>query len=101
MRLRVRPTALAARQIREEARWWRRNRTKAPHLFRSELRRASELIAEYPDAGVIAEDTALLGVRRILLGATQHYLYYRVNETADQIDLLAIWSTSRGEAPRL
>lgn len=50
MRFRVRPTALAARQIRQEAHWWRRNRTKAPKLFREELRKAFALIAEYPES---------------------------------------------------
>jgi plasmid stabilization system protein ParE len=93
------PTPLAARQIREEARWWRRNRTKAPALFRGELRRALKLIGEYPEAGAFAEDTELPDVRRVLLAATQHYLYYRWDVAAERIDVLALWSTHRGAPP--
>jgi plasmid stabilization system protein ParE len=97
--LRVRPTPLAARQIRNEAQWWRRNRPKAPGLFRTELRRAFTLIAEYPEAGAITHDLELPNIRRVVLVATQHYLYYHVNEQLQQIEVLAVWSTHRGEPP--
>jgi len=73
----VKRTPLADRQIRQEARWWRQNRTKAPRLFRDELERAIELIAEYPDAGPLAEDVDLPNVRRILMGGTQHFSWGR------------------------
>ncbi|HKO54585.1 MAG TPA: type II toxin-antitoxin system RelE/ParE family toxin [Thermoanaerobaculia bacterium] len=99
MALRVKPTRLAARQIREEANWWRRNRTKAPNLFREELRRAFKLIADYPEVGAQAEDVELADVRRILLAATQHHLYYRIVGEPKRIEVLAVWSTSLGEAP--
>jgi plasmid stabilization system protein ParE len=98
---RVKPTPLAAQQIRDEARWWRRNRTKAPTLFREELRRAFNLIAEYPEAGALVEDAELANVRRVLLVGTRHYLYYRLNEALGRIEVLAVWSTNRGEMPRL
>jgi plasmid stabilization system protein ParE len=97
--LRVNPTPLAAEQIRKEWHWWRLNRTKAPALFREELRRAFRLIVAYPEIGALAEDVDLPGVRRLLLVGTQHYLYYRVNEIAQRIEVLAVWSTSRGEPP--
>lgn len=70
MAFRVKPTAAAAQQIRNESHWWRRNRTKAPNLFREELRRAFALISEYPEAGAIAEDVELAGVRRVVLVGT-------------------------------
>ncbi len=101
MRLRVKPTPLAAQQIRNESRWWRRNRTKAPKLFQAELRRAFDLIAEYPEAGAQVDDTDLADVRRVLLAGTQHYVYYRLNTAAKRIEVLAVWSTSRGDMPRL
>jgi plasmid stabilization system protein ParE len=99
--LRVKPTPLAARQIRNESRWWRRNRTKAPNLFRDELRRAFALIAEYPEAGAVAEDVELSGVRRVVLVDTQHYVYYRIDRVAQGIEVLAVWSTKFGEPPPL
>jgi plasmid stabilization system protein ParE len=98
---RVKPTPLAAWQIRNESHWWRRNRTKAPNLFRDELRRAFALIADYPEAGAVAEDVELEGVRRIVLVDTQHYVYYRINRTARRIEVLGVWSTKRGEPPPL
>jgi len=98
---RVRPTPLAAQQIRNEAQWWRRNRRKAPNLFRTELRRAFTLIAEYPEAGAITDDLELPNIRRVVLVATQHYLYYQVNEIVQQIEVLAVWSTRRGEPPAI
>ena len=101
MALRVRPTPLAAKQIRRESRWWRTNRPFAPALFRDEVRRAFELVAEHPEIGAAAEDTEIAGVRRVLLAATRHYLYYFVNEADGTIDVLAIWSTSRGDGPGL
>ena len=97
MPFRVKPTPLAARQIRKESHWWRRNRTKAPNLFRDELRRAFALVADYPEAGAVAEDVELEGVRRIVLVDTQHYVYYRINRTARRIEVLAVWGTKRGE----
>jgi plasmid stabilization system protein ParE len=96
---RIAATALAARQIRNESEWWRRNRTKAPNLFRDELRRAFALIADYPEAGALTDDVDLIGLRRVLLVSTQHHIYYRVNTAAKRIEILAVWSTMRGEPP--
>src|SRR5690349_15095425 len=96
---RVKPTTAAAQQIRDESRWWRRNRTKAPSLFRDELRRAFAVIGEYPDEGAVAEDFELTGVRRMVLVDTQHYIYYRVDRAAKRIEVLAVWSTKFGEPP--
>jgi len=53
----------------------------------------------YPESGAMAKDFALTGVRRLLLTATQHYVYYRVNEAERRIDVLAVWGTNRGELP--
>jgi plasmid stabilization system protein ParE len=99
--LAVKPTPFAAAQIRNESRWWRTNRTKAPTLFRDELRRVFALISAHPEIGAIAADTDLAGVRRVHLAATHHYLYYRVDHTERRIEVLALRSTSSGEAPVL
>jgi plasmid stabilization system protein ParE len=98
---RVKTTPFAAQQIRNESQWWRRNRNKAPSLFREEMRRAFALIAEYPEAGAIAEDVELTGIRRVLLVDTQHYVYYRVDRSAKRIEVLAVWSTKRGDPPSI
>ena len=101
MSFRVQPTSAAAQQIRDEAYWWRRNRTKAPNLFREELRRAFALVAEYPEAGMITDDVDLAGVRRLVLVRTQHYVYYRVHSVAKRIEVLAVWSTRFGAPPSI
>lgn len=67
-------------------------------MFRDELLRV-QLVAEYPDAGTPAEDIEFHDVRRVLLAGTQHYVYYRLNESAGRIEILAVWSTSRGSPP--
>lgn len=97
MGLRLKTTQVAAQNIRKESRWWRTNRPKAPALFREELGRVFRLIAEYPEVGALADDPDLPEVRRVLLAATQHYLYYRVNDGEHRIEVLAVWSTSREE----
>lgn len=99
MAFRVKLPAMAARQIANEATWWRRNRTKAPNLFRDELRRAFALIAEYPQAGAVTEDVELGDVRRVVMVDTQHYVYYRANGAAKRIEVLAVWSSRYGEPP--
>lgn len=58
-----------------------------------------ELIAAHPEVGAVAADSELAGVRRVHLAATHHYLYYRVDEIKLRIEVLALWSTSRGEGP--
>ncbi len=101
MAFHIKPTVDAGRQIRNQSYWWRRNRTQAPNLFRDELRRAFALIAEYPEAGAIAEEIELAGVRRVVLVDTQHYVYYRVNDAAKRIEILAVWSTKFEASPPL
>ena len=98
--MRVKPTPFASQQIRDESQWWKTNRTYAPHLFQHELRRAFELLAEYPDAGALTDEVPGAGIRRLLLLSTQHYLYYRVIEAEQLIEVLGIWSTRRGDPPR-
>ncbi|HXI14555.1 MAG TPA: type II toxin-antitoxin system RelE/ParE family toxin [Thermoanaerobaculia bacterium] len=97
----VKPTPLAALQIRKESRWWRRHRTKAPNLFREELLWAFELISTHPEVGAVAEDSDLQSVRRVLLAGTHHYLYYRLDEARQIIEVLALWGTSRLEGTGL
>jgi plasmid stabilization system protein ParE len=97
----VKPTPAAAEQIRAEARWWKANRAKAPRLFRDGIHRAFRLLARYPEAGTVADDVELAGVRRVLLVMTQHYLYYRINTLEKRVEVLAVWSTQRGTPPVL
>ena len=90
---------LAAQHIRELETWWRLNRTAAPNAVREELQRVLRLITVTPLIGRRATDVDLENVRRIHISRIWHFLYYRVIEDPERIELVALWSDSRGEGP--
>jgi hypothetical protein len=90
---------LAAQHIRELEIWWRRNRTAAPNAPREELQRVLRLITVTPLIGRRATDVELDNVRRIHIPRIWHFLYYRVRANPERIELLSLWSDSRGEGP--
>jgi hypothetical protein len=90
---------LAARHIRELETWWRLNRTAAPNAVREELQRVLRLLTGTPFLGRRATDVELDNVRRIHISRIWHFLYYRVHDDPERIELLALWSDSRGEGP--
>jgi plasmid stabilization system protein ParE len=89
----VKVTARADSEIREAGAWWRANRDKAPHAFREELQRGFALLAQQPEAGTLATNTKLKGVRRIHLSRIRYFLYYRISPA--QVEVLALWHSSR------
>ena len=97
--LHVEVSALASGQIREAEAWWRVNRTKAPNAIREELERASGLVAAQPHIGTRARNLALVGVRRLHLARIRYDIYYRVTGSAQQLEILAFWHTSRRSTP--
>ncbi|RZT09119.1 Plasmid stabilization system protein ParE [Duganella sp. CF402] len=90
-------THRAAAQIQRLAAWWQLNRPAASDAVSIELERAFALLAISPNLGTFARNAKLAGVRRIHLAKIHHHLYYRVR--ADAVDVLALWHTSRGNAP--
>jgi plasmid stabilization system protein ParE len=90
---------LAARQVREAETWWQANRPKAPGAIRTELERASSLLARQPEIGTRARNVSLPGVRRLHLGRIRYDLYYRVVEAPRRLEILAFWHASRGNEP--
>lgn len=101
-RLSVRFTFRAAGHVREAGRWWQANRTKAPAALREELARALQLVTTQPDAGAIARNVRLRGVRRVLLRRVSYHLYYRLVETPSRgIQVVALWHAGRGDEPDL
>jgi hypothetical protein len=48
----------------------------------------------------LTDEVSAAGIRRLLLVSTQHYLYYRVIDAQQLIEVLGIWSTRRGDPPR-
>jgi len=92
-------SALAARHIRELETWWRRNRPAAANAVREELQRILRFIRITPLAAPRATDVELSNVRRVHIKRIWHFLYYRVLDDPERIELLALWSSSRDEGP--
>ncbi|HKR66525.1 MAG TPA: hypothetical protein VJZ00_22550 [Thermoanaerobaculia bacterium] len=66
---------VARRQIKKLNTWWRKNRTAAPTAVQDELTRAFRLLLNQPRIGPLEPD--------------------------EVIEVLSIWSDSRGERPPL
>jgi plasmid stabilization system protein ParE len=79
--------------------WWRRNRKAAPNAVREELQRILRVLSITPLVGRRATDVDLPDVRRIHITRIWHFLYYRVLDEPERIELLALWSDSRGSGP--
>jgi plasmid stabilization system protein ParE len=90
----------AEAQILDISAWWAENRLKAPALFDDELRAALELLESAPWIGAQRKVRALQA-RRLVLHRSRSHVYYVVDPAADQVEVIAIWHTSRGKLPRL
>lgn len=101
MKLEVVATPVAKKHIRELGAWWRSNRTKAPTLFRDELRRVYELIAAQPYIGVSVDEPGIEGLRRYPIKKTPYLVYYVPDVASGLIYVEAVWSGMRGEGPPL
>ena len=77
-RLRVVPTA--ERHIRTASEWWDDNRTAAPDLLRSELRKAFDLLISHPEIAPRAKGVSDSRIRALHLSRIHYYLYYRVGD---------------------
>ena len=84
----------AERQIREASEWWYQNRPSAPDLFKTELRRAFDLITGQPLLGPPSRGARTSDVRRVLLARVRYHLYYRVIESRETVEVLALWHTA-------
>ena len=86
-------------QIRAIDGWWRENRPSAPALFTEELAAGLELLRAAPSIGRRYPHTGVRDLRRLLLRATRHHVYY--TQRGDTVFLLAVWSAVRGSGPDL
>ncbi len=97
----IKVTPRARREIRQASSWWAQHRTKAPHAFREDVQRAFDTLARQPLAGSPATNEKLAGVRRLHLRRIRYYLYYRVKDDPQRVEVLALWHASRGTGPGL
>lgn len=90
----------AEQHIRRAADWWVENRPKAPLAFAEDLERAFRLATAMPNSGEPVLHSEHVGIRRLLMGRVRYYLYYRLDQEAERVEILALWHTSRdGEPP--
>ena len=97
--MKVRVTKRAQVQFDRAALWWDQNRPLAPEALDEELAEAFSLLSTEPGIGAPVLNVRAEGVRRLHLARVHYYLYYRVRR--DQVEVLALWHTSRGVSPRL
>jgi plasmid stabilization system protein ParE len=70
-------------------------------MLSDELAAAYALLTDLPFAGERVPHSRISGLRRVLLGRTQYHLYYVVTDEESIVQILSLWHTSRGNAPRL
>lgn len=97
--MKVRVTKRARAQIDRAALWWEQNRPLAPGALDEELAEAFSLLSAEPGLGAPALNARTEGVRRVHLARVHYHLYYRVRRS--QVEVLALWHTSRGVGPSL
>ena len=79
--------------------WWRANRVAAPDLFAQELAESLSTIELAPEAGHSYSHPSVAGVRRILLRATRHHVYYVSGDGFAVV--LSVWGAVKGTGPDL
>ena len=97
--MKVRVTKRAQVHIDRAALWWDQNRPLAPEALDQELAEAVSLLSTETEIGAPALNVRAEGVRRLHLARVHYYLYYRVRR--GQVEVLALWHTSRGAGPSI
>jgi plasmid stabilization system protein ParE len=95
--VRIRVTRRADAHIEQAAIWWGKNRPLSPGALEEELAEAFTLLLAQTAIGAPALNAKMRGVRRVHLARVHYYLYYRLQ--GEQIQVLALWHTSRGASP--
>ena len=95
--MRIRVTKRADAHIEKAAIWWAQNRPLAPGALDEEIAETFSLLISQPAIGAPALNAKAKGVRRVHLARVHYYLYYRIRR--EEIEVLALWHTSRGPSP--
>ena len=98
--MQVRIFERARRDIAAAVTWWRANRPAAIERLEEELVRGLRQLQELPYSAPKARDPRLSGFRRLPLLETRYWLYYRVNDEKQRVEVLRLWHMSR-RRPRL
>jgi hypothetical protein len=100
--VRVRFTPEARLAVREKRTWWEQHREKAPRLFVEELAAVVAKLREGTDKER-QQYAARSGriIWRLLMPKTRTHVYYRVSESAGDVEILVVWNAVAGETPDL
>jgi plasmid stabilization system protein ParE len=90
-------TDTADAQVEEIDLWWRDKRPAAPDLFAQELAEALNLISALPGVGQVYRSGGKQTIRRVLMRATRHHVYYAVE--THRVIVMAVWGAVRGAGP--
>ncbi len=96
--MKVKVTRRAERRIEIVDGFWRKNRPKAPDLFKEELAAAELRLSQDPYAGRVC----VIGgkqMRRLLLPRTEQWVYYVVRAKQQLVVVQTIWGARRGRDP--
>ena len=98
--MRIRFTPDARQSIREKRAWWEANREKAPHLFVEELAAVVAKLRAGTDKD--RHQYVLQGGRviwRILMPKTRNHVYYRVDSSSGEVEVLYVWNAISRTTP--
>lgn len=97
MKVEVSPTA--RRQFLALTAWWRQNRSASRVRVEDAVEAAAGAMAEHPGLGpTYSRDPRY---RTWRLKGTPYVLFYRVDDAAETIWIVAAWSALRGAGPEL
>lgn len=100
--MRVRFTPKARLAIREKRAWWEAHREKAPRLFLEELAAVVAKLragADHERREYAAQHGRIIW--RILMPKTKNHVYYRIDRTAGEAEILIVWNAVSSAAPEL
>ena len=96
----IRFTSRARRQQAAVDGWWRQNAI-SPNLFDDELTAMLERLKTKPRPGKLYKTLDGDTIWYVLLKKSKQWVFYAVDEDADEIVIHAIWGAVRGSAPPL
>jgi hypothetical protein len=76
-----------------------RTSVAAPSLAIDEFERCVRLLESTPDIGTAFHRTKVPGVRRLVMSATKHFVYYVHDATNAVVYIIAVWGTPKGSVP--
>jgi hypothetical protein len=97
--VRVRFTPEARDAARAKKAWWELNRDKAPDLFRQEL---AAVVAQLRVAPTEAQPYTVDRGRiiwRVMMPKTRNHVYYRVDQSAGEVEIVSVWNAVSGDEP--